>query len=151
MTHFYNQWHQLYTWICITPGHTSDRVLHFWNSPPVIMGIYKGQTPKDITDQVFGPLKSTTGTVHDFTPYHVFTMFYRQCQSCVQYKSLYKNLSTSCGRSNSTIHLFNPDSLINYSVLLQRFNPHNTFYSTVLYLKLMFTKSPQRGYYISMV
>lgn len=69
----------------------------------------------------------------------------------VQVKSLYKNLSTSCGRSNSTIHLFNPDSLINYSVLLQRFNPHNTFYSTVLYLKLMFTKSPQRGYYISMV
>lgn len=58
------------------------------------MGIYKGQTPKDITDQVFGPLKSTTGTVHDFTPYHVFTMFYRQCKSCVQYKSLYKNLST---------------------------------------------------------
>lgn len=69
----------------------------------------------------------------------------------VKFKSLYKNLSTSCGRSNSTIHLFNPDSLINYSVLLQRFNPHNTFYSTVLYLKLMFTKSPQRGYYISMV
>lgn len=59
----------LYMNIYITPGHTSDRVLHFWNSPPVIMGIYKGQTPKDITDQVFGPLKSTTGTVHDFTPY----------------------------------------------------------------------------------
>lgn len=109
------------------------------------MGIYKGQTPKDITDQVFGPLKSTTGTVHDFTPHHVFTMFYRQCKSSLQYKSLYKNLSTSCGRSNSTIHLFNPDSLINYSALLQRFNPHNTFYSTVLYLKLMFTKSPQMG------
>lgn len=51
------------------------------------MGIYKGQTPKDITDQVFGPLKSTTGTVHDFTPFYVFTM-------CVQYKSRYKNLST---------------------------------------------------------
>lgn len=58
------------------------------------MGIYKGQTPKDITDQVFGPLKSTTGKVHDFTPFYVFTMFYRQCKSCVQYKSLYKNLST---------------------------------------------------------
>lgn len=58
------------------------------------MGIYKGQTPKDITDQVFGPLISTTGTVHDFTPYHVFTMFYRQCKSSLQYKSLYKNLST---------------------------------------------------------
>lgn len=80
-----------------------------------------------------------------------YTIFYRQCKSSLQYKSLYKNLSTSCGRSNSTIHLFNPDSLINYSVLLQRFNPHNTFYSTVLYLKLMFRKSPQRGYYISMV
>lgn len=51
------------------------------------MGIYKGQTPKDITDQVFGPLKSTTGTVHDFTPHHVFTMFYRQCKSSLQYKS----------------------------------------------------------------
>lgn len=131
---------------------------HFWPSITLLelstchYGYIQGTNSKGHHwSSVWSILKSTTGTVHDFTPFYVFTMFYRQCKSSLQYKSLYKNLSTSCGRSNSTIHLFNPDSLINYSVLLQRFNPHNTFYSTVLYLKLMFTKSPQRGYYISMV
>lgn len=57
------------------------------------MGIYKGQTPKDITDQVFGPLKSTTGTVHDFTPY-LFSPCSTVSASRVYNISLYKNLST---------------------------------------------------------